>query len=62
MSLYTYLWLTLHLFYSTRKILGISTISRKEQVTAETREFECTKMVIPQVQCRGKMCAHTILV
>ena len=35
--------------YSHHKIVGISTLSRKEHTTAQTRELECTKIVIPQV-------------
>ena len=40
--------------YSHHKIVGISTLSRKEHTTAQTRELECTKIVIPQVMDRGK--------
>ena len=40
---------------STHKIIGVSTVSRKEHSTAQTRELECTKRVLPQVQRRG-MC------
>ncbi|XP_064401110.1 uncharacterized protein LOC135347149 [Halichondria panicea] len=38
---------------SNKKILGISTLSRAEHSTAQTRELACTKLVIPQVQSRG---------
>ena len=39
--------------YSTMKIVGISTISRGEHHVAQTRELECTKVVVPQVIARG---------
>ena len=39
--------------YSNVKIVGISTISRKQHLVAQNREFECTKVVLPQVQARG---------
>ena len=39
--------------YSTHKIIGISTISRTEHNTAQTRELACTKEVLPQVLSRG---------
>ena len=39
--------------FSTHKIIGLSTLSRKEHSVAQTREFECTKVVVPQVQARG---------
>ena len=41
--------------HSSKKIVGISTISRSEHVTAQTRELACTKEVIPQVIARGKL-------
>ena len=41
--------------YSTMKIVGISTISRGEHHVAQTREQECTKVVVPQVIARGKL-------
>lgn len=40
-------------FYSTKKILGISTISRPDHAVAQTRELQCTMKVIPQVTNRG---------
>ncbi len=39
--------------FSTKKILGISTLSRPEHSTAQTREMACTRDVVPQVQSRG---------
>ena len=39
--------------YSTHKIVGISTLSRAVHGTAQTREYACTKVVIPQVIARG---------
>ena len=41
--------------YSTMKIVGISTISRGEHHVAQTRELECTKVVVPQVIARGRL-------
>ena len=41
-------------WYSTHKIVGICTISRKEHGTAQTREMQCTKVLLPQVVSRGK--------
>ena len=38
---------------STHKIVGISTLSRDDHSTAQTRELACTKVVIPQVVNRG---------
>ena len=34
--------------------MGISTLSRTEHSTAQTRETECCKVVLPQVQKRGQ--------
>lgn len=36
-------------------LTGLSTISRVDHVTAQTRELECTKVVIPQVIARGEV-------
>ena len=38
---------------STHKVVGVSTISRSEHTTAQTREYECTRSVLPQVMERG---------
>ena len=38
---------------SNHKIVGISTLLRKEHATAQTRELEYTKIVLPQVVERG---------
>lgn len=40
--------------HSTHKIVGISTLSRSDHSTAQTRELACTKVVIPQVCDRGE--------
>ena len=37
------------------KITGISTISRSVHRVAQTRELECTKVVLPEVIGRGKL-------
>ncbi len=44
-----------HLLYSTQKIVGISTLSRTDHAVAQTREFQCTTVVLPQVIARGEM-------
>ena len=41
--------LSLSLFCSTKRILGYSTKSRVDHLTAQTRELECTKEVLPSV-------------
>ena len=33
--------------------MGISTISRPDHPTAQTKELQCTKVVLPQVLARG---------
>lgn len=38
---------------STMKIVGLSTLSRTEHSIPQTRELECTKIVVPQVKDRG---------
>ena len=40
-------------FSSTKKIVGLSTVSRKEHVCAQTREVACTKIVLPEVIDKG---------
>ncbi len=37
-------------FLSTKKVLGITTLSRADHSTAQTRELACTKLVLPQMQ------------
>ena len=44
---------TCHYTCSTKKIVGISTIARKEHSTAQTREIACTKEVLANVISRG---------
>lgn len=41
--------------FSTMKIVGISTIARSDHHVAQTREFECTKVVVPEVIDRGEL-------
>ena len=41
--------------YSNKKVVGISTVSRKEHVAAQTREVVATKEVLPQVTGRRTM-------
>ena len=53
----------IHMYmYSTMKIVGISTISRGEHHVAQTRELECTKVVVPQVVARGRLQSWAIYV
>ena len=40
--------------FSTKKIIGIATVSRAAHTIAQTRELACTKIVIPEVMARGK--------
>ena len=35
--------------FSTQKFLGITTLSRPEHSTAQTRELACTKVVLPEI-------------
>ena len=35
--------------FSTKHILGISTLSREDHSVAQTRELKCTKVVLPRV-------------
>ena len=39
--------------FSNKKVIGISTLSRKEHAVAQTRELACTREVVPQVIARG---------
>ena len=48
-----YMYITYTLHCSTRRIVGIATISRAEHRVAQTREVACTKIVLPQVIARG---------
>ena len=41
--------------YSSKKVVGISTISRKEHLASQTRKVVATKEVLPQVTGRGKL-------
>ena len=41
--------------YSIKKVVGISTVSRKEHASAQTREVQCTKLVLPEVIQRGTL-------
>ncbi|XP_064382205.1 uncharacterized protein LOC135331087 [Halichondria panicea] len=38
---------------STKRIVGCSTVSRKEHICAQTREVACTKIVLPEVIDKG---------
>ena len=40
--------------FRNHKVVGISTVSKVEHSTAQTRELECTKIVLPQVLERGQ--------
>jgi hypothetical protein len=43
-------------YICTMKTVGISTISRHDHHVAQTRELECTKVVVPQVIARYIQC------
>ena len=40
-------------FISNKKVIGITTLSRKEHTVAQIRELACIKDVLPQVIVRG---------
>lgn len=42
-----------NILYSTHKVVGVSTLSRLDHSSAQTREVECTRQVLPQVIGRG---------
>ena len=47
--------------FSTRRIVGICTLSRQEHRVAQTREVACTKIVLPQVIARGlPLCSNYV--
>ena len=41
--------------YSNKIVVGISTVSRKEHVAAQTREVVATKEILPQATGRNKL-------
>ena len=47
--MYMYIHTLLHVYDSTKRILGCVTVSRREHTIAQTRELEATKVVLPQV-------------
>ena len=47
-----------HGLHSTVKVVGVCTVSREEHTIAQTRELECTKIVLPEVISRGE-CTKT---
>ena len=42
------------IMYSTKKVVGVVTKSRREHLVAQTRELACTQEVLRQVTGRGK--------
>ena len=44
---------SVNFFFSTHRIIAISTISRADHGIAQTRELACTKVVVPQAVARG---------
>ena len=50
------LYFELCIIMSTKKIVGVSTVSRSDHGVAQTRELVCTKFVLPQAIARGKFC------
>lgn len=41
--------------HSTKKVIGITTLSRKDHLTAQTREIACTRDVLPSVLSYGRL-------
>ena len=64
MYMYTHVHVYITMSYdSTKRILGCATVSRKEHATAQTRELEATKAVLPQVLEQGGIlhtCEHLL--
>ena len=49
--------------FSNKKVIGISTLSRKEHAVAQTRELACTREVVPRVIARGVcVCVYACVV
>ena len=48
--------------YSIKKVVGISTVSRKEHASAQTREVQCTKLVLPEVIQRGTLSPYVFII
>ena len=40
---------------STHKIVGISSLSQPNHGAAQSREYQCTQVVLPQVIARGEI-------
>lgn len=49
---------SLHHINSTHKIVGISTLSRADHGAAQSREYQCTRVLLPQVLSRGKITSY----
>ncbi len=47
------IYLFTYFLSSTKKIVGISTVSRTDHGVAQTRELQCTKIAVPQAIARG---------
>ena len=39
----------MYILYSTKRILGIAMLSRADHSVAQTRELECTKVILPRI-------------
>ena len=59
MCTYTYTCI-LHSLFSTHTVVGITTLSRADHLTAQTREYECTRHVLPQVIARGTVLEYVM--
>ena len=54
-----------HISCSTKKVIGVVTMSRKVHLIAQTCELACTKKFLPQVIASSmsamKICAHVCI-
>ena len=48
-----FIYCIFYFMYNTHKVVGITTLSRADHLTAQTREYHCTCDVLPQVLARG---------
>ena len=46
-------------YHSTKKVVGISTVCRKEHALAQTHKVECTRQVLPEVIINVVCCQYT---
>ena len=46
---YKFVYISMYILYSTKRILGIATLSRADYSVTQTREVECTKVILPRI-------------